>query len=168
MSRKIAFAAIFAALGTLALFLTGVWPFGTMALLCVASGFVALTVMECGIGYGLLGYIVISLLGFLLVPDKTVTLWEFIFLLGYYPIVKCLIERLNKLWLEWIWKVLFFGITSAVLLWLFEAVLLIPVVTTFSPWLYPLAGIILLGIYDYALSMLLSYYQNRLKRYGPR
>ncbi len=168
MSRKIALAAIFSALGTLCLFFTGIWPFGTVALLCAASGFVALSVLECGIGYGLLSYAAISLLGFLLVPDKTVTLWEFIFLLGYYPVIKCLIERLDKLWTEWVLKILFFLLASSVLLWLFEAVLMIPVVTTFSAWVYPIAGVVLLCVYDYALSMILSYYNNRLRRYGPR
>ncbi len=168
MSRKIAFTALFSALGTVALFLTTVLPSGTIALLCASSGFVAFTVLECGMGYGILGYVVISALGFLLVPDKTITLWEFILLLGYYPVVKCLIERLDKLWLEWSLKLVFFWIASSILLWLFKAVLMIPVVTAFSVWLYPIAGVVLLCIYDYALSMILSYYNNRLRRYGPR
>lgn len=154
---------MFSALGTVFLFLTGIWPFGTVALLCAASAFVAFSVLECGIGYGLLSYLAISVLSFLLVPDKTITLWEFVLLLGYYPIIKCLVERLNKLWLEWIIKIVFFSVMVVLLLLLFWFVLSIPIVTELPVWLYGAAGIVLLAVYDYALSILLSYYQNRLK-----
>lgn len=154
---------MFSALGTVFLFLTGVWPFGTAALLCAASAFVAFSVLECGIGYGVLCYLVIAALSFLLVPDKTVTLWEFVLLLGYYPVVKCCIERLNRLWLEWGIKVLFFSAMTVLLLLLFQYVLSIPIVAKFPVWLYGVGGVGLLAVYDYALSLLLSYYQNRLK-----
>jgi hypothetical protein len=163
VARKIALTAMFSALGTVFLFLTGIWPFGTVALLCAASAFVAFSVMECGMGYGLLSYITISVLGFLLVPDKTITLWEFVLLLGYYPVIKCLIERLNRLWLEWLIKVLFFSVMVIVLLLLFQFVLFIPIVTELPVWLYGIGGIALLAVYDYALSVFLSYYRNRLK-----
>ena len=163
VTRKIALTAMFSALGTVFLFLTGVWPFGTAALLCAAAAFVAFSVLECGIGCGILSYAVIAALGFLLVPDKTITLWEFVLLLGYYPIVKCLIERLNRLWLEWVIKIVFFSVMTALLLLLFQFVLFIPVITKLPVWLYGVGGIILLAVYDYALSLLLSYYQNHLK-----
>ena len=163
MTRKIALTAMFSALGTVFLFLTGIWPFGTVALLCIASAFVALSVLECGIGFGFLTYAAISLLGFLIVPNKTITLWEFVLLLGYYPVIKCFIERLNRLWLEWLIKIVFFILMVIVLLMLFEYVLFIPVVTELPVWLYGAAGVALLAVYDYALSILLSYYLNRVR-----
>ena len=50
-----------------------------------------------------------------------------------------------------------------VLLLLFQFVLFIPIVTELPVWLYGIGGIALLAVYDYALSILLSYYRNRLK-----
>ncbi len=160
---KLALAAMFAALGTLFLFVTALFPHGTVALLCITSACVAFAVMECGFRYGILSYIAISVLGFLITPDKSIVLWEFILFLGYYPLIKYLIERLNRLPVEWLIKVCCFAAASAALLWLFQNVLVLPLPEALPSTVYILGGVILLCIYDYALSLVLSFYQNRLK-----
>lgn len=163
MTRKITLTAMLVALGTVFLFLTNMLPYGTVTLLCAASACVALTVMECGLGCALLAYLAISAFGFLLVSGNAAVFWEFVLVLGYYPVVKCLIERLNRLWLEWMIKILFFAAISVLLLLLFHFVLFLPIPSKFPVWLYGIGGVALLCVYDYALSMLLSYYHNQVK-----
>ena len=60
----------------------------------VASLLIATVCMECGMKMALTAYGVVSLLSLLFVPDKEVAL-VFVFLLGYYPLVKPKLERIR-------------------------------------------------------------------------
>lgn len=71
--------------------------------------------MECGLAYGWAGYIAISLISFLIVPEKTAVL-PYAMFFGIYALVKSHIERLDKLIIEWILKFAFFNL-SLYFLW---------------------------------------------------
>ena len=60
----------------------------------VASLLIATVCMECGMKMALTAYGAVSLLSLLFVPDKEVAL-VFLFLLGYYPLVKPKLERIR-------------------------------------------------------------------------
>ena len=60
----------------------------------VASLLIATVCMECGMKMALTAYGAVSLLSLLFVPDKEVAL-VFVFLLGYYPLVKPKLERIR-------------------------------------------------------------------------
>lgn len=61
----------------------------------VASLLIATVCMECGMKMALTAYGAVSLLSLLFVPDKEVAL-VFVFLLGYYPLVKPKLERIRS------------------------------------------------------------------------
>lgn len=60
----------------------------------VASLLIATVCVECGRTMALTAYGAVSLLSLLFVPDKEVAL-VFVFLLGYYPLVKPRFERIR-------------------------------------------------------------------------
>lgn len=75
----------------------------------VASLLIATVCMECGMKMALTAYGAVSLLSLLFVPDKEVAL-VFVFLLGYYPLVKPKLERIRP-------KLLRGGVQAAALQW---------------------------------------------------
>ena len=107
MSRKISFASILTALTVVCLYGSVILPTGKIALLAITSLCVLVTQAECGTRYSLIQYFASAIIGALLVPFK-LQIILFIALVGYYPIVKIYIERIDKLWLEWIVKLFFF------------------------------------------------------------
>ena len=71
----------------------------------VASLLIATVCMECGMKMALTAYGAVSLLSLLFVPDKEVAL-VFVFLLGYYPLVKPKLERIRPKLLRGMCKLL--------------------------------------------------------------
>lgn len=70
-----------------------------------ASLLIATVCMECGMKMALTAYGAVSLLSLLFVPDKEVAL-VFVFLLGYYPLVKPKFERIRPKLLRGVCKLL--------------------------------------------------------------
>lgn len=71
----------------------------------VASLLIATVCMECGMKMALTAYSAVSLLSLLFVPDKEVAL-VFVFLLGYYPLVKPKLESIRPKLLRGMCKLL--------------------------------------------------------------
>ncbi len=69
----------------------------------VASLVIATVCIECGRTMAFTAYGAVSLLSLLFVPDKEVAL-TFVFLLGYYPLVKPYFDRIRPAFLRWIAK----------------------------------------------------------------
>ena len=109
---RVAFCGIIAALALALMLLTSLVPIGTYAFPCFSGIFIAAVVIEYGWKWGLGVYAVVSVLSLFLAGDKEAVLY-FIALFGYYPILKSLIERINKNLIEWILKLLVFN-TAAV------------------------------------------------------
>lgn len=114
-SRNISFGGIMAALSLLLLYLSNIAPSGRLALIAAASYATGVCVAVMGVNLGIVSYAAVALLGFLLLPDKTIAILFALFF-GNYPIVKLLIEKIDRLWLEWIIKIIVFNI-YAVLGW---------------------------------------------------
>ena len=89
----------------------------------VASFLVATVCVECGKTMAWTAYGAISLLGLLFVPDKEVAL-TFVFLLGYYPLVKPRLERIRPALLRGLCKLLLCN--GAILLMYGLVLLLVP------------------------------------------
>ena len=93
-SWAIACCGIVAALCVALMLLGAVIPIAMFIAPAVASFLIATVCMECGITMAWTAYAAVSLLGLLFVPDKEVAL-VFVFLLGYYPLVKPRFERIR-------------------------------------------------------------------------
>ena len=110
-----------------------------------------------------------SVLALLLIPNRMFT-FIYILFVGHYPIIKLLIEQLDKLWLEWILKFLYFNLILVLMYALFKVFIL----PTFNPGILALvfrymAAIILaieivFALYDWVLSYMISHYDTFVRR----
>lgn len=66
---------------------------------------------QLGVKYGLVSYLAVGLLGLLLVPNYE-AIMMFLFLLGYYPIIREYLQKIKIKVLQWIVKLAVFAIPS--------------------------------------------------------
>lgn len=163
-SRKIAFGGIVAALSLVLMLLTGVLPFGTYALPCFAGILLTSIVIEFGIPWAIGVYVGVSVLSFLLVSDKEAALY-YTLILGIYPILKSLFERIKLRWLSFLIKLLYFNLMAVAAFYISIFVLSIPI-ESFSlfgvnmPFLFLLIGNAVFVVYDVCVTRLVSAYLN--------
>ena len=93
-SWAMAYCGMAAALSVALMLLGAVVPVLMFIAPAVASLLIATVCVECGKTMALTAYGAVSLLSLLFVPDKEVAL-VFVFLLGYYPLVKPRFERIR-------------------------------------------------------------------------
>ena len=100
-----AYCGMAAALSVALMLLGAVVPVLMFIAPAAASLLIATVCMECGMKMALTAYGAVSLLSLLFVPDKEVAL-VFVFLLGYYPLVKPKFERIRPKLLRGVCKLL--------------------------------------------------------------
>jgi hypothetical protein len=159
-TKRIAFGGILTALTVIAVFAAAYVPSGKLSVYVLASFFTAVFVIHFGAKFGLLFYITASLLSWILLPDKMAVV-PYAGFFGWYGIVKSYIEKLNKLLLEWILKIVIMNLVFAVGYFLVRSFL--PQIDFSSPWIW--GGFILLQIafvvYDYVFTMVINVYYRR-------
>ncbi|MBR5044122.1 MAG: hypothetical protein IKX66_02130 [Clostridia bacterium] len=94
--RALTLSAVLAALSVLLLFLGSLFDVTDLAAVMVASFFVVLVVIECRGAWPWLLYITVSVLSFLLLPGRFVSV-EYALFGGIWPILKYWLERLPRL-----------------------------------------------------------------------
>jgi len=169
MVKRITYSAISLALTVIFLYAATVFSTGRIAALGLASLLCGICVSRFGVRYGVTLYVGASILSLLVLPNKMFALLYVLFA-GYYPIVKLYIEKLQKLWAEWILKILFFNLTLA-LIYIIVKLFFAPLLTSVLPLLvlhYVVLAVIVLQvifvIYDWALSYMIGYYDQFLRR----
>ena len=114
MKRKASFivslGGIVSALCIIIMFLTGIMPIFVYTLPALAGALMVIIVVEISIKWAFVTYATVSLLSLLITPNKEAVVL-FIMFLGYYPIIKSLLERKKSRAYEWILKVLGFNIS---------------------------------------------------------
>lgn len=99
---KITVSAIFSALAVV-IMLISYFPYLTYAVPAVAGLCIMAVLIETDYKWALFSYIVSSVLVFMFGEPESKLMYVFLF--GYYPIVKALIEKINKPIFEWILKI---------------------------------------------------------------
>lgn len=164
-ARGVVFPAIFGALALAVLYLGTALPTGTWGLAAAAGLFPLAVVLSVGVAAGLLCWAGVTVLAFLMLPDKFMALL-FGALFGVYPIVKGLIERLRKLPLEYVLKLAFFNAALTVIYLAMKAALLGSLPEELGvAWALYLAGNVVFLLYDYGVSKLIALYMNRVQRH---
>lgn len=144
------------AVAVVLVYLAQVVPTMKLSFVAVAGVAAAFIVAESGPVYGLLCYAASAILSVILAPASG---WLYIVFFGWYPSVKCLIERLDRQVFEWPLKLAVFNIAFFIL-W----VLLPTVLADVVPKLADMFLVLLLCanaafvLFDIGLSKLLSYY----------
>lgn len=165
LARGVVYPAIFGALALVVLYLAAVSPAGAWGLAAVAGLFPMAVVMSVGMTAGLVCWAGVSLLAFLLLPDKFIALL-FGALFGLYPIVKGAVERLRKLPVEYLLKLAFFnGALTVVFLTMKAAVLESLPAPLGAVWALYLAGNAAFLVYDFGLTKLVALYMERVHRH---
>lgn len=161
-TKTLTFCAMMTALGILFLMMGSMMPGMWVAFTAIAGVVAALTVVQGNLAYGLLTVIATALLSALIVPAKEIALLYAAFF-GPYTLVKNLIERLHNLPLEWVLKLLFCGIVSALLFLFADSVLaMVPAVLASHIWRFLPAVLFVFAAYDIVFSKLIVYLFQRL------
>ena len=163
LTKKISFAAILSALSFLILLVGCVIDTVTLTAAAIASLCIVVAVIELGYTYSLLVYFSVSILAFLLLPVKDPLLY-FAGFFGYYPIVKNLAEKANKV-LSYVIKGVAFSVAFVAIY--FVGIKFFAPEVTIKPTIVFVAYLVLLIVFylfDYALNKLTVSYINRLRK----
>ena len=101
IARKVTLSAIMASLAAV-IMLVSYFPYLTYAVPAVAGLCIMVIVIEIDCRWALLGYFTSAFLAF--VFAETESMLMFIGFFGFYPILKCVVEKIRKPFLEWIIK----------------------------------------------------------------
>jgi hypothetical protein len=145
------------------LYVASVWPTGRIGLVAAASLFAAAAVIEAGLGPGAYVYIISSVIGMLILPNRSAPLLYVLFF-GYYPVVKSLIERLGPKPLQWALKLLVFNAALTVAWFLLRELVFdlgddMPNVI----FIY-LGGSAVFALFDYGFTKLIWFYIERVSK----
>lgn len=161
-SQKIAFGGIITLLSSVSLYISSILPTNRLLFFALSTFFLAAIIMENDIKLAVLVYLSSSILSFILIPNKAVVLPYFIFF-GYYAIVKSLIERINKIIIELLLKLLLFNLSLYITYTVASRALLGDIIIKLPVWVIFLLMQLGFIIYDYAFSIAVYFYKNKIR-----
>jgi len=163
-SKKIVLGGILSALSLIFLFAANVSPLFDLCLTVIASFAMFIGIIELGRKWAFIMYVVVSVLGFLIVP-KQAPLLIFVFFLGYYPLIKSIAEQRRKRSVEYIIKFCVLNAASIICLILFKGILFPDTeVTPVMGVLYIIASNVIFIIYDKAITRLITVYTYKFRQ----
>lgn len=163
-ARSLSYAALMTALSFVFLSLASFSPTGKLACYAIATVFLAAVVIESGILSAFLCYMSVSLLAVFLLPNKTFCL-PYILFLGYYPIVKSLLEKKISSPAVCLGTKLLCGNAAFFVLWGIGKLFLNSSAFTGSFFLLWCGANVLFVIYDIVFSQLIAFYLKTIHRY---
>lgn len=155
-------AGIFSALCVVFLFVGSLFQTLDLSAAAIASIIVLIAYIELGKGWSLGVYAVASLLSLLLLPQKTAAA-VFAFFVGFYPILKVLLNNIRPIWLSYVARIVCFNIFLTVLIYVSTKFLGIEEdFLGFGYIIYGLANVAFI-VFDFALERISVVYTLRIK-----
>ena len=161
-SRYIAESGLLVALTIVILYATSIIPISTLSILTVASCLIPISIIRTSIKNTILVYIASSVLSFLLIPTNIALYYTLFF--GVYGIIKYFIEKAKNIPLELLLKLITFNVLLGIIYLITKSFLGI-LSSNFPLWILWLAAQIVFLIYDYALTLAISFFLNRFNKY---
>ena len=161
-SKYIAESGLLIALTLVILYATSIIPISTLSILTVASCLIPVSIIRTSIKNALLVYIASSILSFFLVKTNIALYYTLFF--GIYGIIKYLIEKAKNIPLELLLKLIAFNILLGVIYLITKSFLDISS-SNFPLWMLWLAAQIVFLVYDYALTLAISFFLNRFNKH---
>lgn len=160
-AKDIAIGGIMVAISVMTLYLTAVIPINTLAILTLASCLIPITIIRSKIKTAIFVYISTTIIGFFIVPLNYVIMYALFF--GIYGIIKFFIEKINRLPLEIILKVIFFNVILSLSLvvmnnFIGDISINLPI------WLFFIIAQVVFLIYDYALTIIITFYIDKFHK----
>lgn len=174
-SGNITLGGILIALTIIILYSASILPISTISVLTIASAIVPVCIIRSDIKTGVMVYLASSVISLFFIPLNIWLLYTLIF--GGYGIVKYFIERLRKEKLEILLKFVYYNIIFVLAVILAKAVLGIDVFLAaekiiskyivvngriLSGVLYWVVGAVIYYLYDYAMTLIISFYMERI------
>lgn len=161
-SKKITLCSLTAALAVVVM-LVGYFPYLTYAIPALAGIFMMIPLIECGLSWSFATYTVSSLIIF--VMGETESKMLYVLFLGYYPIIKSVIERINKQAIEWVIKLLCFNVAIVVFYYVSSFLFLISydefnIYGKYAIYAFWFLCNIVFVLYDIGISRVASYYMQ--------
>ena len=160
-AKELTVSAVLTALTIVILYLNLLLPISTISILTLASALIPVALIRGSIKSSILVYISSSTIGFFILPLNIILLYILFF--GVYGIIKYFIEKINKLPIEIILKIIFFNIILVLSIFVFNSFVAIEITKLPIYLLFIVAQPVFL-IYDYALSLLISFYLDRIHK----
>lgn len=113
-TKKLALGGLITALASFLMIISNIIPFGIYVFSAFAGIIIYVLGMTCGNSYAVSSYVAVAFVSFILCADKEVVLC-FIFLLGYYPILKEKIDNIKYKVLRYILKFIIFNISLVII-----------------------------------------------------
>ena len=161
-AKTIALGGILGALAVICLLLADVLPASKISLYALSSFFISVIIIEMGVRAGWIFYAATSLLGFVVVPDR-ISILPYVLFFGAYGIIKFYIEKLDRIVIEYILKLIFFNACAGIMLFAAGSLLDAGPVIAFSWWWLVIAGEIIFLVYDIVYTLFINYYRNKLR-----
>ena len=164
-TKKLALCAMLTAVSVVLLYGASIAPTMKLAVTAIAGLLPAAAVITCGMGWSAGLWIAVSVLSLLLCPQKD-TVVAYLLVFGHYPVLKSLIERLDKLAAEWLAKLGLFYVLLLGFYFGFKE-LFLQLITPPAE----LLAVFFLGcgaafvVYDIAFSRLIALFMRRVGKY---
>lgn len=160
-SSQIAKGGIFAALSLILLYISSVFPTNRLFILGIASCIIPLSVITTGIKNTIVVYSAISLLSLFIIPSKLISI-AYILIFGSYGLVKYFIEKLSNIPLEFVLKLLYFNISSTIILLIYKLLLLKTPAININIYLLIIIMEFAFLVFDYTLTAFIVYAKKNL------
>lgn len=146
------------ALSITILYLAAIIPISTIAIMTIASCLIPITIIRADVKTAFFVYIASTIIAFFLVPIIFVIYYAFFF--GFYGIIKYYIEKIKKMIIEIILKLVFFDLILVILL----LILNLPLINISSN--IPFVALIIgsqVGfiLYDYSVTLIITSYLEK-------
>jgi hypothetical protein len=160
-SKNMAESGVLVALTIIVLFSTSILSVSTLSIMTIASCLIPIAIIRTSVKNAILVYISSSILSFMLIPTNIAVYYTLFF--GIYGIFKHLIEKLRNMPLEILLKLISFNMLLGII-YLITKTFLSFVYPDVSLWLLWLAAQVVFLIYDYALTLAISFFLNRFNK----
>lgn len=160
-AKDLTLGGILIALTLLILYSSSILPISTLTILTLSSCLIPISIIRSSVKTGFLIYIGSTILGFFIIPINIIVYYGLFF--GIYGIIKYYIERLKKLSIEIILKLITFNIIFILIL-IIVKLFLGTVVINIPLWLLWLLAQPVFLLFDYALTLIIGYYINRFHK----
>jgi len=162
-TKRITLNGILIALTVVTLLFATVLPTSRLSLYALSSFYVSIVIVEYGIRNGWAFYFASGLLALIVIPDK-IGLIPYAIFFGLYGIIKFYLEKISKIYVEYIVKLIYFNASLLITILLIREFFFSGIKVAFPWWTIVIALEIIFVLYDYVYTLFVRYYKNKLKR----
>lgn len=161
-SRKVALGGIVTLLSTVSLYISSVLPTNRIFFFALSTFFLAIIIIEDSVKSAIVVFLSSSILSFIIIPNK-MTVIPYMVFFGYYAIFKSIIERINKIFIELLIKLLLFNLSTYIVYSVISKAILGEIIIKLPVWVLFLLMQLAFIIYDYSFSLGIYFYRNKIR-----